>query len=35
MMGGAVGFGGDVIWILVAIDLALLGIWLWQKISKK
>lgn len=31
------GFGGlgIILWLLVIIDLALLGIWLWKKISKE
>ena len=31
--------GGDwlgfITWLVIVIDLALLGIWLWQKVSKK
>lgn len=34
MMGGAV-IWGSLIGIIVLIDLVLLGIWLWQQISKK
>jgi len=34
MMGGA-GYFGLVTWLVVVIDLVLLGIWLWQHISKK
>ena len=34
MMGGA-GALGLVTWLVVVIDLVLLGIWLWQQISKK
>ncbi len=34
MMGG---FGslGFITWLVVTIDLILLGVWLWQQISKK
>ena len=34
MMGG-VGVWGFLIGIIVLVDLVLLGIWLWQQISKK
>jgi len=34
MMGGLAGFGA-ITWLVVTIDLVLLGIWLWQQISKK
>lgn len=34
MMGGA-GVIGSLIWAIVVIDLVLLGIWLWKKISNK
>ena len=34
MMGG-VGFLGGLVWLVVVIDLVLLGIWLWQQVSKK
>ena len=33
MMGGGYGFG-IITWIVVIIDLILLGIWLWKQISK-
>ena len=34
MMGGG-GTLGTITWILVVVDLALLGIWLWKNITKK
>lgn len=34
MMDGFAFFGG-LVWIVVLVDLALLGIWLWQQIQKK
>lgn len=34
MMGGLGGWG-LLLWLVVFIDLALLGIWLWQQITKK
>ncbi|MEK7132866.1 MAG: hypothetical protein AAB830_02330 [Patescibacteria group bacterium] len=34
MMGGA-GFLGLIVWLMVLIDLVLVGVWLWQNISKK
>jgi hypothetical protein len=34
MMGGA-GIFGPLVGIVVLVDLILLGIWLWQKVSKK
>ena len=34
MMGGY-GFIGTVLWLIVLIDLVLLGVWLWKQISKK
>ncbi len=34
MMGGF-GVIGSLIWIIVLVDLILLGIWLWKQISKK
>jgi uncharacterized membrane protein len=35
MMGGGMGIFGPLIGIIVLIDLVLVGIWLWQQISKK
>lgn len=37
MMGnwGWVGFWGQLLWIILLIDLILLGIWLWKKIQEK
>ena len=34
MMGGA-GALGLITWIVVTVDLVLLGIWLWKMVSKK
>jgi uncharacterized membrane protein len=34
MMGGA-GVFGLLTWLVVLVDLVLLGVWLWQRISKK
>lgn len=34
MMGGY-GFVGVVLWLIVLIDLSLLGVWLWKQIVKK
>jgi len=34
MMGG-LGSWGFLLWLVVFIDLVLVGIWLWQQISKK
>jgi uncharacterized membrane protein len=33
MMGG-VGTWGTIMWIVVLVDLVLLGIWLWKQIQK-
>lgn len=33
MMGGAMGIWAAITWLVVLIDLVLLGIWLWQKIK--
>jgi len=35
MMGGDFALFGPIIGLIVVIDLVLLGIWLWQNISKK
>lgn len=35
MMGGGGAAFGLIIWLLVAIDLALVAVWLWQQINKK
>jgi len=32
---GGYGFVGAVLWLIVLIDLILLGVWLWKQISKK
>jgi hypothetical protein len=34
-MMGSGGLFGLVTWIVILVDLTLVGIWLWQKISKK
>ena len=34
MMSG-VGFLGGITWLVLLIDLILVGIWLWQQISRK
>ena len=34
MMGG-MGTFGLLMWLIVLIDLVLVGVWLWQRISKK
>ncbi len=34
MMGGY-GFIAVLLWLIVLVDLVLLGIWLWKQISKK
>ena len=34
MMGG-IGSFGLITWIVILVDLILVGIWLWQQISKK
>ena len=33
MMGGFAGFG-IITWIVITVDLVLLGIWLWKQITK-
>jgi len=34
MMGG-VGFWGTIFWVVILVDLILVGVWLWKQISKK
>lgn len=34
MMGGY-GFFGAILWVIILIDLVLLGIWFWKQITKK
>jgi len=34
MMGGGFGTFGAITWLVVLIDLILVGIWLWQQIRK-
>jgi len=35
MMGGDVSTFGFLTWLVLLIDLILVGIWLWQQVSKK
>jgi uncharacterized membrane protein len=35
MMSGGMGIFGPLVGIIVLVDLVLVGIWLWQQISKK
>jgi len=36
MMGGGWGWGlGTIAWIALTADLILLGVWLWQQVTKK
>lgn len=35
MYGTSVGLFGTILWVLVLVDLTLLGIWLWKKIGKE
>ncbi len=35
MMGGGADIFGLLIWLVVLIDLILVGVWLWKQISKK
>lgn len=38
MMGGGwgtFGFFGSLTWIVILVDLVLLGVWLWKKVSSK
>lgn len=34
-MMGSFGLVGTIIWVVVLIDLILLGVWLWKQINKK
>jgi hypothetical protein len=34
-MMGEVGFFGLITWLVIIVDLVLVGIWLWKQISKK
>ena len=34
VMGGGWGAFGIITWLVVVIDLILLGVWLWKKINK-
>ena len=35
MMGGSWGFWGSIFWVVILVDLILVGVWLWKQISKK
>lgn len=35
MMGGGWSLWGSIFWLIVLIDLILVGVWLWKEISKK
>lgn len=37
MMGGTGAFGilGSIFWIVILVDLVLLGIWLWKQLQRK
>ncbi|CAN5132397.1 hypothetical protein BH11PAT1_BH11PAT1_8050 [soil metagenome] len=35
MMGGGFGFLGLIFWIVILVDLILLGMWLWKQLQKK
>ena len=35
MMGGGWGLWGTIFWLVILIDLVLVGVWLWKKINKK
>jgi len=35
MMNWGFGFLGSLFWIIILIDLILLGVWLWKQIEKK
>lgn len=32
---GGAGFFGVITWLVIVVDLVLLGIWLWKQIEKK
>lgn len=34
MMGGT-GVFGEIVWIIIFVDLVLVGVWLWHQITKK
>lgn len=34
MMGGGGGTLGAIVWLVVLVDLILVGVWLWQQIRK-
>ena len=34
-MMGSTGLWGGITWLVILVDLVLVGIWLWQQISKK
>ncbi|HEY4490131.1 MAG TPA: hypothetical protein VJC12_02650 [Candidatus Paceibacterota bacterium] len=35
MMNGGLGSFGFITWLVVLVDLILVGIWLWQQVTKK
>lgn len=35
MMGSGFGTLGIILWLVIFIDLVLLGIWLWKQVNKK
>ena len=35
MMGGGWGLWGSIFWLVILVDLVLVGIWLWKQINKK
>ena len=35
MMNGGFGVLGTILWIVILVDLTLLGFWLWKQINKK
>lgn len=34
MLGSGIGVVGTITWIVIVIDLALLGMWLWKQVKK-
>lgn len=34
-MGGGFGFLGSIFWLVILVDLVLVGVWLWKQISKR
>ena len=35
MMGGGWGLWDSIFWLVILIDLVLVGVWLWKQINKK